>query len=267
LAFCSRGPVSKTGQSNRRDDALCGPERVRDADQFQVKALPAKASARRVRPLKKKLGVKYVYMQAIDARRIGLPADEHRDKATARPSAASAPRCEFGLNDQEVGMNPLTRRSAMLTVATLTIFCGIGTIFFASAQPSPASDSEICATTISAIGAEAPYLAENVAAMNKMMSDMAVKPTGDVDTDFVAMMVPHHQGAIDMALAVLRHGRNPQIRRLAQEIIVTQQQEIAVMRLAVGQPLSPSKPSPLDEPSLQRIESKTNQPIDRAKEP
>jgi len=47
-------------------------------------------------------------------------------------------------------------------------------------------------------------------------------------------MVPHHQGAIDMALAVLRHGRNPQIRRLAQEIIVTQQQEIAVMRLAVG---------------------------------
>jgi uncharacterized protein (DUF305 family) len=49
-----------------------------------------------------------------------------------------------------------------------------------------------------------------------MMGDMAVKPTGDVDADFVAMMVPHHQGAIDMALAVLRHGRNPQIRRLAE---------------------------------------------------
>jgi uncharacterized protein (DUF305 family) len=64
------------------------------------------------------------------------------------------------------------------------------------------------------------------------------------------MMVPHHQGAIDMAVAVLRHGRNPQIRRLAQEIIVTQQQEIAAMRLAVGQPLPPSQPSPVQVPSV-----------------
>jgi Domain of unknown function (DUF305) len=73
---------------------------------------------------------------------------------------------------------------------------------------------------------------------------MAIPPTGDVDSDFVAMMVPHHQGAIDMAVSVLRHGRNPQIRRLAQEIIVTQQQEITAMRLAVGQPLPPSSSAP-----------------------
>ena len=73
---------------------------------------------------------------------------------------------------------------------------------------------------------------------------MAVRPTGDVDVDFVAMMVPHHQGAIDMAVTVLRYGRNPQIRRLAQEIIVTQQQEIAAMRLAVGQPLPRSLAAP-----------------------
>jgi len=72
---------------------------------------------------------------------------------------------------------------------------------------------------------------------------MTVTPTGDVDSDFVAMMVPHHQGAIDMAVAVLRHGRNPQIRRLAQEIIVTQQQEITAMRLAVGQSLPVSSPA------------------------
>jgi Domain of unknown function (DUF305) len=80
-------------------------------------------------------------------------------------------------------------------------------------------------------------------------------------------MVPHHQGAIDMALAVLRHGRNPQIRRLAQEIIVTQQQEIAVMRLAVGQPLPPSTPSRLEGPPVRRIEPKSNQPTDRTMEP
>ena len=161
-------------------------------------------------------------------------------------------------------MNSLTRDSAMLTVATLAVVCAVGTIFFASAQPLPASDPEICARPTSDVGAEAPFLAENVTAMKKMMGDMSVKPTGDVDADFVAMMVPHHQGAIDMALAVLRHGRNPQIRRLAQEIIVTQQQEIAVMRLAVGQPLPPpSTPSRLEGPSVRRIESKSSQPTDR----
>src|SRR6267143_6353609 len=91
---------------------------------------------------------------------------------------------------------------------------------------------------------EAAFLAENQAAMNKMMAAMEIPPTGDVDKDFVAMMTPHHQGAIDMAQAVLRYGRNEQIRRLAQEIIVTQRQEIAAMRLAVGEPLAPSAPSP-----------------------
>src|SRR6266851_3173075 len=91
---------------------------------------------------------------------------------------------------------------------------------------------------------EQSFLSENDAAMNKMMADMKIKPTGDIDRDFVAMMVPHHQGAIDMAKAELKYGHNEQLRRLAQEIIVTQQQEIPVMRLAVGEELPPSVPSP-----------------------
>jgi Domain of unknown function (DUF305) len=91
---------------------------------------------------------------------------------------------------------------------------------------------------------EAPFIAENAAAMDKMMADMNVKPTGDIDRDFVAMMIPHHQGAIDMAPLLLRYGHNEQLRRLAQEIIVTQQQEIAVMRLAVGRPLPPAIAAP-----------------------
>jgi uncharacterized protein (DUF305 family) len=164
-------------------------------------------------------------------------------------------------------MNSLTRDSVMLTVATLAVACAVGTVFLASAQPLTASDPEICARPASDVGAETSFLAENVNAMKKMMGDMAVKPTGDVDADFVAMMVPHHQGAIDMALAVLRHGSNPQIRRLAQEIIVTQQQEIAVMRLAVGEPLPPSTPSRLDGPPAGRIETKSSQPADRTVEP
>src|SRR5262249_49297395 len=62
--------------------------------------------------------------------------------------------------------------------------------------------SAICAKSFrSASAGEAPYLAENVSAMTKMMVDMGIRPSGDVDTDFVAMMVPHHQGAIEMAQA------------------------------------------------------------------
>jgi hypothetical protein len=91
---------------------------------------------------------------------------------------------------------------------------------------------------------EAPFLAENQSAMTTMMVGMEIHPTGNVDRDFVDMMVPHHQGAIDMAMAVLRYGHNQQIRRLAQEIIVTQQQEITAMRLAVDEPLPPPIASP-----------------------
>jgi hypothetical protein len=104
------------------------------------------------------------------------------------------------------------------------------------------------------VASEAPFLAENAAAMDKMMADMNVKPTGDVDRDFVAMMIPHHQGAIDMARLMLRYGHNEQLRRLAQEIIVTQQQEIVTMRLAIGEPPSPaaapaqSQPAPGPDP-------------------
>jgi uncharacterized protein (DUF305 family) len=55
--------------------------------------------------------------------------------------------------------------------------------------------------------------------------------TGDPDHDFAAMMIPHHQGAIDMAKVELVHGKNPALRRLAQEIIVTQRSEIDVLRM------------------------------------
>jgi uncharacterized protein (DUF305 family) len=93
-------------------------------------------------------------------------------------------------------------------------------------------------------GGDAPFISRSNAAMDKMMTDMAVKPTGDVDHDFVAMMVPHHQGAIDMAQAELQYGQNPPLKTIAQEIIVDQMQEIALMRLALGEPLPPSTSSP-----------------------
>jgi hypothetical protein len=138
-----------------------------------------------------------------------------------------------------------------------------------AASPQSLADyiSAICAKAFgSAPPAEAPYIAENVSAMTKMMIDMGIKPLGDVDADFVAMMVPHHQGAIEMAQAELRYGRNEPLRRMAQEIIVTQLQEITAMRLALGQRLPPSVPSPDQIPAAPVNDFKSSN-AHQAKEP
>jgi YVTN family beta-propeller protein len=80
--------------------------------------------------------------------------------------------------------------------------------------------------------ANSAFAREMMDGMAKMDREMMTAPmTGDPDHDFAAMMIPHHQGAVDMAKVVLLHGKDPILRRLAQEIIVTQQQEIEVMRL------------------------------------
>jgi uncharacterized protein (DUF305 family) len=66
--------------------------------------------------------------------------------------------------------------------------------------------------------------------MDRMMKDMMVPYTGDADVDFVRGMIPHHQGAIEMAKVVLEHGKNPEIRKLAEEIVKAQEGEIAWMQ-------------------------------------
>jgi uncharacterized protein (DUF305 family) len=81
-------------------------------------------------------------------------------------------------------------------------------------------------------------------AVARMHAAMNVPFTGDADRDFARMMIPHHQGAIDMALVELRYGKDKRLKRLAQEIIVSQQQEIAVMHLALGDVLPPGSPAP-----------------------
>ena len=78
-------------------------------------------------------------------------------------------------------------------------------------------------------------------AMESMHKDMNIVPTGDPDRDFAAMMIPHHQGAIDMAKVELQFGKNPVLRRLAQGIIVEQLQEIEVMQRELRQSSAASK--------------------------
>jgi uncharacterized protein (DUF305 family) len=106
----------------------------------------------------------------------------------------------------------------------------LSTAIFLAAAPAPTATSE--------------FAQDMNAAMDRMMDAMRVQGTGDVDRDFATMMIPHHEGAIDMAVAELRYGTNSQLKRIAQEIIVDQQQEIAAMRLAIGDPLPPSEPVP-----------------------
>lgn len=90
--------------------------------------------------------------------------------------------------------------------------------------------------------AHAAFLVENEAAMARMMAAMHVTPTGDIDRDFATMMIPHHQGAVEMAVAELRYGSDPVLRRLAQEIIIEQQQEIRVMQRALAEASQPTAP-------------------------
>jgi hypothetical protein len=72
---------------------------------------------------------------------------------------------------------------------------------------------------------------ELIASMDKMHMTMgAIKQSGNSDVDFVRLMLPHHQAAIDMAKTQLLYGKDPQMRRLAQEIITDQQSEIELMQ-------------------------------------
>jgi YVTN family beta-propeller protein len=118
-------------------------------------------------------------------------------------------------------MTILLRRLCILHAIALSAYFGSP----ATAQQAPAAQSS----------ANAGFAQEMMQSMAKMDKAMLAAPMiGDPDHDFAAMMIPHHQGAVDMAEAVLLHGKDPVLRRLAQEIIVTQRQEIEVMQLRLA---------------------------------
>jgi hypothetical protein len=117
----------------------------------------------------------------------------------------------------------------------------------------------LCLCSMSAVHAAGPssddaaFMTENDASMSKMMKNMDVKPSGNVDEDFVAMMQPHHQAAIEMAQSELRYGHNEQLRHIAQQIISQQQQEIVAMRDALNTAMPASTPA-ADQPAPARPE-------------
>lgn len=87
--------------------------------------------------------------------------------------------------------------------------------------------------------------------MDKMHRDMMVPlPTGNADVDFLATMIPHHAGAVEMARLVLIYGKDPLVRQLAEEIIAGQQAEIVAMQARLNILRQGSDPSPGGYPAL-----------------
>ncbi len=103
----------------------------------------------------------------------------------------------------------------------------------------------VSVVTLSACATQAQHKDIYAPAMATMHHNMMVEPTGDADVDFVRGMIPHHQGAIDMAKIELAHGDDPKIRKLAKNIIKAQEQEIAMMRAWLKRHTKPVSKQPM----------------------
>ena len=98
--------------------------------------------------------------------------------------------------------------------------------FFSAAQSAGAEDMQGMTMKPATSAANKAF----AASMKAMMNGMNVKPTGKPDADFARMMIPHHQGAIDMAKVELQFGTDPELRKLATDIVAAQEKEIAQMK-------------------------------------
>ena len=128
-----------------------------------------------------------------------------------------------------------TRKAGTVALALLLV------VSVSRAQMPAQDEIPICQNTPSTSIVAGSFASLMAQAMERMHRDMSIIPSGDPDRDFAAMMIPHHQGAVEMAKAELQFGKNPVLRRLAQGIIVEQLQEVEVMQRELRQPSAASK--------------------------
>src|SRR5260370_40405276 len=132
---------------------------------------------------------------------------KHRRRRLWNPSAFRRERRTL------TGKEIRKMRATLKSICVLSVIaCGIDPSSQAASPPQPMTQ----------MAPNASFEQEIMQSMSKMDRDMVAAPvTGDPNHDFSAMMIPHHQGAIDMAKTFLLHGRDSALRQLAQEIIVT----------------------------------------------
>jgi uncharacterized protein (DUF305 family) len=122
---------------------------------------------------------------------------------------------------------PRLNLALSITLAAFVVAVALGFTMPITAETVDHSKMDMSAPELT--GDETPATLAYMAANASMHTDMAIEYTGNADIDFIKSMIPHHQGAVEMAKIVLANGADPEVRKLAEAVIAAQEAEITWM--------------------------------------